>query len=406
MNSFLNLNSGLNNCSGAEIHLKQDGSCSVRMVSLSISKKQIHIEAKKEYSGMMPEVLEKSDLEGPLAITVTGKGVLIKKTACLEIITEQSLQHLFPHMKLSEFYIQHFSSGAFSYIAVIRKEIAERIISSFKGIGLDVVIFSLGPFVADQICPQINVYGEILRFDGHQVIFDENKNWREYSFSADTKAEFPIKVDIEIMPEQFLLAYAVAFQLALHERLDLIEVEANEIKNNLSEFLARLKFKQIGMLMLVFFFVLLMGNFLLLSHYNSANQDLINATGEKSYVFENRQKLEEDVKMKEIKLLKLGWNKGFRYAYICDQIGQTVPKEIKLNELQINTLSSTTTGILDEPEPKNGVIRIKGQTGSIYAVNNWIYTLKDKSWVKEVKLEKYTADDQKQVQVFTMFLSY
>lgn len=390
---------------GAEIHLKPNGTCSVRLVRLSLHKKLIQIESKKEYSGTLTEVL-KNEITGPLALTITGKGLLIKKTARFAQITEQSLQHLFPQMKLSEFYVQHFPTGAHSFVAIIRKEIVDAIISAFKVKRSDIVLMSLGPFIVDQVVPQINSYGEHLKFDGHHIRFDQDRNWQEYSFALDIKPEFPIKVDIEHIQESYLLAYAAAFQFILHEQLNLIEVQSTEIKQNLVEYTSRLKFKKHGMLILLFFFMLLMINFLLFSYYNSGNQELMSKAGQKSYVFENRQKLEEEVKIKENRVRKLGWNKGYAYAYLCDQIGQTLPKEIKLEELQINSLSGASSGLIKTPQLDNGSMRIKGQTASVYAVNNWIYTLKEKQWVKEVKLEKFMTDDQKGGQVFTLFLSY
>lgn len=278
--------------------------------------------------------------------------------------------------------------------------------SAFKLKSADIVMLSLGPFVVDQVIPQINSYGAQLKFDGHDITFDGDKNWQEYSFMAGERSVFPLKIDIESIPEKYLLAYAAAFQFILHEQLNLIEVPSAEIKQNLVEYSAKLKFKKHGMLILLFFFILLMLNFLAFSHYNSGNQELMSKAGQQSYVFENRQKLEKDVKIKESTVQNLGWNKGYSYAYLCDQIGQTLPKEIKLEEMQVNSLSGAGSGLLKVPQLDNGSMRIKGQTTSIYAVNNWIYTLKEKSWVKEVKLEKYIADDQKGAQVFTLFLSY
>lgn len=402
---ILGLQKGLNNCTGVEVHLKQDGSHSVRVVGLSLDKKLIRIDRKKAYQGQLTEVL-KNKISGPVALTLTGKGILIKKTARLDLVSDASLQHLFPQLKLTEFYVQHFPAGAHSFIAIVRREIADGLIFSFKALGIDILMLSLGAFVVDQVIPQLNAYTGSLCFDGHQVVINEEKDWEEYSYHPELKTAFPIKVDIEVMPEEFLLAYATAFQLILNEQLDLIEVDAPEISGNLQELSAKLKFTKYGGLMLVCFLLLLMINFLLLSSYNSSNQELSNKAGQKSYIFENRQKLEDAVKDKENLVLKLGWNKGYRYAYLCDQIGQTLPKGIKLSELQINPLYSATVGMLKDVQLEVGNMRIKGQTNSVYAVNEWIDVLKGKSWVKDVQLEKYTADDQKQVQVFTIQLSY
>lgn len=405
MAGLLNLQGGLASCNGAELHLRGDGTYMLRLVKISLQKKLVHIDQKKEYTGSLKQLVESVDQE-PLAITLTGKGVLIKRTEKLEAVSEQSLQRLFPQMKLAEFYVQHFPAGAFSFIAMVRKEIVDEVTGAFKKGGTPVALLSLGPFVVDQVLPQLNAYSGNLQFDGHQVILNEAKEWDTYQYHADYQSSFPIKVDIEVLPEVFLLGYATAFQLILNDRLNLIEPDIPEIQENLRELSAKLKFRKYGTLLLLLFFVLLMVNFLLLSRYTSDNQVLMSQAGQKSDLFENRQKLEESLKQKEGLVKRLGWNKGYPYAYLCDQIGQTVPAEIKLDEIQINPLLNAVKGLTKESQLEVGQMRIRGQAKSVYSVNDWIYLLKEKKWVKEVRLEKYTSDDQKQTQVFTIHLSY
>jgi len=403
--SLLSLNYNLTACAGAEVHLKQDGSFDVRLLKLSLNKKLVQIDVKKRYSGSSAKIIS-DKLAEPLAITITGKGVLIKKTNRLDIISEGSLQHLFPTFKLAEFYVQHFPAGEHSFISIVRKETADAIIDAFKKQGAEVVMLSIGPFIVDQVVPQINAYQGVLKFDGHQVVLNADKNWSAYSYAAEMEPGFPLKIDMETMPEEFLLAYATAFQLILNDKLELIEVESEQISEKLTELMAKQKFRKYGAVVLFFFFGLLMLNFLVLSTYNSNNQELMNKAGKQTYIYENRQKLEEEVKGKENLVKKLGWNKGYSYAYLCDQIGSSVPKEVLLDELLINSLSGGSQGLIKEIQLEAGRVIIKGQTSSIYAINDWIYELQQKSWVKNVQLEKYTADDQKQAQVFTVLLRY
>lgn len=405
MCALLSLASGLTNCAGAEVHLSQDGTYVVRVVKISLDKQQVQIGSKKVYRGSLAKITSEP-LTEPVAITLTGKGVLVKKTARMDVVSEGSLQHLFPALKLAEFYVQHFESGAHSFVSIVRREIADAVIEAFKKQGAEVLMLSLGAFVVDQVVPQLNSYSEILRFDGHQVEMNADKSWKDYSYQTGLTPGFPLKIDIETIPEEFLLAYAAAFQLILNDKLSLIEADAEHIKDRLDEYAAKLKFRKYGMLMLLAFFALLMVNFLLLSMYNSSNQELMNKAGKQSYVFENRQKLEEEVKGKENLVNKLGWNKGYRYAYLCDQLASSLPKELTLDDLQINPLSGNTIGLIKDTDLETGNIKIKGQTTSVYAVNNWIYELKQKNWVKDVQLEKYAADDQKEAQVFTILLNY
>lgn len=399
------LHQGLNNCAGAEVHLKQDGSYDVRLLKLSLHKKLIRIEGKKRYTGSAAKITDLV-LEEPLAVTLTGKGMLIKKTARLEEASAGTLQHLFPTLKLEEFYVQHFPSGTHSFVAIVRREIADAVMAVFKKQGAEVLMLSLGPFAADQVIPQLNTYGTALKFDGHELTLNEGKEWLEYNYTPGAVAGFPLKIDIEVIPEEFLLAYGTAFQLILHDRLDVVEVASEDIKQRLAGLSAGLKFKRYSTAMVFFFFIMLMLNFLVLSGYNSSNEELMSKAGKQSYIFENRAKLENDVKEKEALVKKLGWNRGYKYAFLCDQIGATMPKEITLDELQINPLSGKGMGLIKELPLELGHMKIKGQTSSVYAINGWIYELKQRNWVKDVQLEKYTADDQRQTQVFTILLKY
>ena len=405
MASLFGLNPGFSSCAGAEVHLKQDGSYDVRLLKLSLRKKQIQIDGKKRYSGTAAKITDFM-LDEPLAVTLTGKGVLIKKTARLEVASAQTLQHLFPTLKLDEFYVQHFPVETHSFVAIVRREIADAVMAVFKKQGAEVLMLSLGAFAVDQVIPQLNSYGDTLKFDGHHVVLNEAKEWIDYSYTPGTADGFPLKIDIETIPEEFLLAYATAFQLFLHDRLDVVEVEADAIKDRLTGLSAKLKFKQYGMAMVFFFFALLMLNFLLLTGYTSSNEELMSKAGRQSYIFENRAKLEQDVKEKEALVKKLGWNKGYKYSFLCDQIGASMPKDITLDELQINPLVGSGIALVKEAPLELGSMKIKGQTGSVYAINGWIYELKQMSWVKDVELEKYTADDQRETQVFTILLKY
>jgi len=398
------LQSGITACAGAEVSILQDGGYAVRIAELSLQKKLIQITHKKEYAVSLAQI-KTIGLTGPLALTLTGRGVLIKKTAKLETVTEQSLRHLFPNFKMEEFYLQHFVSGENSFIAFVRKEIADPIIAAFKKQGAEVLLFSLGPFVADQIIPQLNQYSGSLNFDGHQVTLNDQKDWLDYQYAAGTGSGFELKIDIEPIEEQFVLAYAGAFQLLLHERLELVSVDDQQIRDQLTELSAKLKFKKNSMIVLIFFFALLLLNFVVFSLYHSANQELAGKVDQRSDVFSDRQKLESEVKEKEAQVKQTGWNHGLQYAYLCDQIGQTVPIAITLNELNINGIKEVA-GSSEKNKSETGSMRITGQSASVYHIHDWMYALKQKPWVKAVQLEKYATDDQKGAQVFTLLLNY
>jgi hypothetical protein len=397
------MQNGITACSGAELNILPDGTFGIRMVELSLQNKLIHIVSKKEYTATLDNI-KITGAQGPVALTLSGKGVLIKKTSRLETVTEQSLRHLFPSFKQEEFYLQHFCSADHSFIAFVRKEIADRVIAAFRKQGAQVLLLSLGPFVADHVIPQLNHYGGSLNFDGHQLTLNEEKAWLDYTYEPGSVSGFALKIDIEPIPEQFLLAYASAFQLLLNDRLELVAIESEELKQGLIELTAELKFKKRGTLILFFFFAVLLLNFLLFSFYNAANQELAGKAGQRSDLFTDRQKLEAEVKEKEAQVKRIGWNHGLRYAYLCDQIGQSIPAALNLTELSMGAIKEGPGS--SQKSKGTGRMKITGQSASVYIIHDWIYTLKQKHWVKAVQLEKYATDEQKGAQVFTLLVDY
>jgi len=392
-------------CAGAEVNIDVDGSFHISLVKISLQKKLIHIDKKKDYKASLENMTEEP-IKEPLAVSLSGKGVLIKKVPRMEAVTEQNLQHVFPNLVLSEFYVQHFLSGDYSFLSIVRIEVADAVLEAFRKQGSEVMILSLGPFVVDKVLSQLNIYGGDIHFHGHQLLLNDKKDWLDYKYSPDVRARFVLKIDIETMPEEFLLAYATAFQLILNESMELVEVENETIKKGLTELSASRKFKRNGTWVLASFFVFLLMNFFVFSYYSSKNEQLLSRAGQQSDFSVHKDKLIADVDHKEEMIKKLGWNKGLRYAFLCDQIGQTTPSSVILTELSINPLINKSSSMVREEKSEAHSIRLKGQAASVYVINDWIHTLKKKPWVKGVQLEKYKTDDQVQKQVFTILLNY
>ncbi|MDB5012817.1 MAG: hypothetical protein JWQ25_1019, partial [Daejeonella sp.] len=156
-----------------------------------------------------------------------------------------------------------------------------------------------------------------------------------------------------------------------------------------------------------FFFIGLLINFFVFNYYNDQNQNLSLAVGQSSSNIESIQQLQSGIASKEKLLQDLGWNKGVSYAYLCDQIGLSTPSNVQLLELNINpalAVSNLTLGKTITYE--TGKIKVSGQVTDVKTINDWIYVLKDKSWVKKINLKSFFPDEQKQVQKFTLIITY
>ena len=70
---------------------------------------------------------------------------------------------------MEDFYLQNFVSGDSSFVSLIRQKDANQWIDKLNALGFTTLMLSLGPFPVQQILQQLNLYGEEVVFDGHQI---------------------------------------------------------------------------------------------------------------------------------------------------------------------------------------------------------------------------------------------
>lgn len=382
----------LSKCAGIELYILPDNSFLLKTCSVDLENNKLTISEKSEVAGTLQSVVKKTTRKEPVAINITGRGVLTKKIPVIESITQETLNRAFPNLSITDFYIQNFTSGNFSFVSIIRKEIADEILGAFNDSGNTVLVISLGPFVFFQVSNQVNTYGLKIQFDGHQIFFAENRDWEDYKFIPGASSEFPLKIENEKIEEKYLLAYAAGFQLALYNRLD--PVAAESIDTGLVDFLEKKKFTFRLGAVLAMFFALLLVNFLVFSYYHDKNEYLLSQVTRYSFDSESLSKISEELKENENLLKELGWNQGLRFSFICDEVGKTTPKGINLNNLTINPLNSNLSQERQTAVYENGQVKISGKTIDMGSVNNWIYLLREKQWIKQVVLDSYSPSDE------------
>jgi len=387
----------LNSCTGIEIHILPDGSLSGRYCMVTTGKDSLDIIEK----GLLDENLlsVSSKLPGRrVALTLTGKGVLVKKITEDNAGGSLQLNNLFPNLKAEDFYVQHFVSGSNIFISIIRRELVDDILLKLQKHGVEILLVSVGPFSASHILRQLNFYGGEAVFDGHQISSNKEHEWEEYKYVKGAQTGFPLKIGIEVVSEQLVLAYAAAFQLALYPRLDAVSLPVDRIEEQLVDFEQKQKFNFRGAVILSAFFLLLLVNFIAFTHFNSLNESLLSQVNHSASSVESMQKTENEIKVKENLIKELGWAKGINYAWICDQLGQSVPAGLKLKQLAVNPVNGTETNRQRREVFDTGKLMISGDAGEISEVNDWILRLKSVSWIKQVNLESFSpsADDEKQ----------
>lgn len=146
---------------------------------------------------------------------------------------------------------------------------------------------------------------------------------------------------------------------------------------------------------------------MLFTYYENENKQLLRTVNQSTVNSEEMERLERAIANKENLLKDLCWNKNASYAYLCDQIAQTVPKSIMLEALAINPVMSTAFNESNVNQVfQNGKIIINGQTSGIQPVNELMYQLQSKVWIKKVTLDSFTPNDEIGLEKFSLTILY
>jgi hypothetical protein len=395
---------GIKQAGGLGIFIRKDGSALANYCEISLDGKSLSFE--KKITGLDFDELGKSiDKDIPLSVNISGRGVLYKQLDRVDVISPANFSVVLPNASIEDFYVQHFPSGKYSFVTLIRKTEADKWLGLISGQGVSPVMLSLGPFPADHILPQLNIYGEEIIFGGIKIERSVDKGWEKVSFSEIFQAEYAIKIEKETLDQSLLVPYAAAFQLLLSGKVDEVKAEVPELAHAAEKLTGDRKFKVNGITVLLVFFVLLLANFVWLSALNSENARLATEVSTTARTTTDLQALTDGIRQKEALLKELGWDGGINKSSLIDQAAALMPAGITLKEIGINPVDGGdhSFGALKFRDRK---ILIRGESAYIIPVNEWVARLKSKKWVVNAELESYNFNNELNTGVFTVLLTY
>lgn len=396
----------VNRAIGISIHMLADGSIRINACQVTVENNQLTIDKKLINIESLDELKRHSTEKAPVALNLTGKGILQKQTDVLNEVNQHNFSKILPNANISDFYVQNFVSGEHSFVSVIRKLEADKWISQLSAIGLAPLQLSIGPFPVHNVIPQLNVYDNGIIFNGHVIEFNEQSNWSTYRYNEFEFSSFPLKVESENLDEKLLVPYAAAFNLVMASKVDRIVADVPYLAIELNTLIAAKKFTVKGVIILTVFFILLLANFVLFSWLNNANAKLSDQAGQVAQTTINSQSIEEQTKQKEALLNELGWDEGINKSVLVDQLASLLPLEITLNEIDVNPVDFAASRTQKSLTFANRKIKIIGNSEKIIPVNEWIARVKTKSWVKNIQLESYTFNSELSTGQFTIVINY
>lgn len=397
----------INRATGISVTLLDDGGISLQGCQVQVKDQQLHLEKKVMAIPGTEGLARHFDQKLPIALNLSGRGVMYKQLAGVDEIGTAEFAQLLPDADMEHFYIQHFRSADVSFVAIIRRADADGWIDRVEQAGYRVFMLCLGPFPLLHILPQLNIYNEEIIFNGHRIIRNEALQWISYEYTeGEGSAPYPIKLDNEQIDETLLTAYAAVFQLVLSLKLDPVKAIVERLETVYEQDLEIRRFKAKGFIVLLACLLLLLGNFLTYSWLENKNEALSMRVSSSEMTSGVRQQLSRRVHRKKALLRELGWDGGMRKSVWVDDMASLLPDDISWQQVSVNPI--------DERESRNRRsllfserrMEIKGFSPRIIPVNEWIARIKSRGWVKSVQLSSFNYNHELNTGEFTLYIIY
>jgi hypothetical protein len=348
---------------------------------ITLSKKQTDIRSLEELKTFLGE-------EIPIALSLSGKGILHKK---IEHSTEKDrsklLQQAIPNAKPGDFYLQTVRTAQHQFLSIVRKGTSDETAQLFAGQALPLISISLGGMALVSLLAFLPDLSQ-LNAGEHQLEIQSGELLR---YQAGTKHEpqNTLHIGEETVAAPLAVAYASAFQQFLPEQ---VEAEIPPIQEQKEEFVQKGLFTKMGWGMLVFFLLVLLGNFAAFSYLSQETDKLSVASTLQKSQLEELTLLKKEVGEKEKFFLNEGWTKNSQASFFADRIAETIPESILLTTLVVIPLDEEASREKRKQLFKDELIEMTGTCKRPIDLNGWIKRLKDFSWAKKVDVEQYTYD--------------
>jgi hypothetical protein len=242
---------------GLSIRFMPDDSVEYSITCLLKQKDDIQIERSFIVKDKLSKALEQIDVNVPLFISLTGKGILFKK---LNYSTPQQAVHeILPNASLQHFYMNKYNvDEENAYISIARKEKVDEILNEIIQRSFYIHNISLGPFDLQHLLAIIS-HSE-LKIPGYHISITNQQIEKLTANIAQNENSENIKIgDLTVEPEK-VVAFSSAFKYYLSNSEDEKDLIAGPTLNT-DEFYHKNIFRIAGWGILVLFFLVLLLNF-------------------------------------------------------------------------------------------------------------------------------------------------
>ncbi len=337
----------------------------------------------------------------PVALVINGKGVIHKRTGT---ISAGLPSDIFPGINPNDFLFQYFEGFDTPEIAVIRKNIVDKIIDDLAQIKINTVALSLAFYDISYIAELINHTGDIPTTQYNLSI--HNNRIQDYKLNSSEEKEVIVKpeinVDTEYVKSNFIIPYASALKLLSHGIKNNSSIQVNSIIENQKKISQAALLKFYALSLLGFFLFLLLLNFFIYNHYFSKNNELL-SKNQFSLLQKSRfDSLNKSLNSKKDFLANTGWMDDSRMiSFYADRIAATVPDSVTLTNLNIYPAFSKLSNNTKQFTFQQDTILISGSCSDPSLLDAWIKEMSKIKNVQQSKINSYLFKKQGETGIFS-----
>ncbi|NAS12385.1 hypothetical protein [Poritiphilus flavus] len=365
--------------SGVEITENSSG-ISYELLVIKQAADELHIANRGSFNSLesLAEVVPKT---APLVIIINTSQVLTKLVGpSTNSNPEAIVNGAFPNLKLENFYYELIQKESDPLVSIVKRTYVDELMASFKQEGLIpyFIHFGLGSMAA-----LLSYSSSDIAVSNYQL---EILNHRIISIQAFSTAISEQEINGLALSHKEMLAFG-----GILGQIGSTAASSNFLAQNKvlrTEFGDQRIFRFSFRASLIFVLTLLLVNFLFFDHYHSQVSSLTETMEVNNSKISRLKELETDVSKKEERLALLQSSSNSRATFYLDQIAQTLPASVLLDQLIYQPLEKA----VKESSPiqvDERVLLVKGISKDADHFSNWIVSLEALDWIASVQTMDY-----------------
>lgn len=327
----------------------------------------------------------------PVVLNIDGWGVLVKdnKSGNGSIPVDDK-----------EFFLKEHSSPdeKGSLFSIIRVDLLKSIIDNCYGASLNITGITAGPFNVALLSSYFEEGSEIKAGRWNIML----KHGYIQSCEA-ARLEMTSKHHIggEVVTSSLITLFAdvVAFFSGQRENHPVIAKYREE-------FVYGRLIKYITVISLSVMLLLLLLNFFTWDNLRKRHEDLVAMAASNEQLLVQLEAKGKDLKQKKILVAQyIGSSEKTHYAWFADRLCTTLPSGLRLTIMAVQPLVKKQKP--DTPiEYRNRIIVIEGDASHMSDISDWMDSIKNEDWVKQVELISYHSDEDQSSGDFKLQIKY